>query len=121
MTLYGVHAGLQHTSTDELRKLWRRIEDLGYAAIATVNDKYINIASQQTKGLDFTGLIQHNLGGLGSLTFLANVTRTLKQSFQLFADQGADDLLGVIDFDNATRTGTRKWAGLHGPRAVAWR
>lgn len=30
MTAYGVHTGLQHTSVDELRALWRRIEDLGF-------------------------------------------------------------------------------------------
>lgn len=29
-TLFGVHAGLQHTSTEELRALWRKIEDLGF-------------------------------------------------------------------------------------------
>jgi len=27
---FGVHTGLQNTSTDELRGLWRRIEDLGF-------------------------------------------------------------------------------------------
>jgi F420-dependent oxidoreductase-like protein len=30
MTAYGVHAGLQNTSTEELRGLWRHIEDLGF-------------------------------------------------------------------------------------------
>jgi F420-dependent oxidoreductase-like protein len=30
MTLFGVHTGLQNTTTDELRSLWRRIEDLGF-------------------------------------------------------------------------------------------
>ena len=29
-TRFGVHTGLQHTSTDELRSLWRRIEELGF-------------------------------------------------------------------------------------------
>ncbi|MEO8363173.1 MAG: TIGR03560 family F420-dependent LLM class oxidoreductase [Ilumatobacteraceae bacterium] len=29
-TLFGVHAGLQHTSIDELRSLWRKIEALGF-------------------------------------------------------------------------------------------
>ena len=29
-TTFGVHAGLQHTTPDELRALWRRIEDLGF-------------------------------------------------------------------------------------------
>lgn len=30
MTTFGVHTGLQHTTTDELRSLWRHIEELGY-------------------------------------------------------------------------------------------
>ncbi len=30
MTTFGVHTGLQHTTTDELRGLWRHIEELGY-------------------------------------------------------------------------------------------
>lgn len=30
MTTFGVHTGLQHTTTQELRGLWRHIESLGY-------------------------------------------------------------------------------------------
>jgi len=32
--VFGVHAGLQHTTADELRAAWRRIEDLGYGWIS---------------------------------------------------------------------------------------
>lgn len=80
------------------------------AQILTINDKYINIADQRTKGIDVTGLIQHDLGGLGQLTLLANMSWTLKQQFSLFPDQ-PEDLLGVIDFNGQTRTGTRKFVG----------
>jgi F420-dependent oxidoreductase-like protein len=34
MTVFGVHAGLQHTTADELRSVWRRIEDLGFGWIS---------------------------------------------------------------------------------------
>lgn len=34
MTLFGVHAGLQHTTADELRQVWRRVEDLGFGWIS---------------------------------------------------------------------------------------
>jgi F420-dependent oxidoreductase-like protein len=34
MTVFGVHTGLQHTTTEELRDLWRHIEDLGYGWIS---------------------------------------------------------------------------------------
>jgi iron complex outermembrane receptor protein len=97
--------------TDPLCSLFTRGVPTDPAAIGTVRDKYVNIASQRNKGVDFTGLVQHNLGASGSISFLANVTRTLKQSFQLFKSQPADDLLGVIDINNSTNTGTRKWAG----------
>jgi F420-dependent oxidoreductase-like protein len=34
MTVYGVHTGLQHTTTDELVDLWQRIEAAGYGWIS---------------------------------------------------------------------------------------
>ncbi len=34
MTVFGVHTGLQHISTDALRASWRRIESLGYGWIS---------------------------------------------------------------------------------------
>jgi F420-dependent oxidoreductase-like protein len=34
MTVYGVHTGLQHTTTDELVDLWQRIERAGYGWIS---------------------------------------------------------------------------------------
>lgn len=34
MTVFGVHTGLQHTTTDELRPLWQRIEELGFGWIS---------------------------------------------------------------------------------------
>lgn len=37
---FGVHAGLQNTSTDELRSLWRRIEDLGFDWISVWDHFY---------------------------------------------------------------------------------
>lgn len=40
MTLFGVHVGLQHTSADELRSVWRRIEDLGFGWISVWDHFY---------------------------------------------------------------------------------
>lgn len=52
---FGVHTGLQHCTTDELRSLWRHIEELGfewisiwdhfYAADATIRDGRIETGS----------------------------------------------------------------------------
>jgi iron complex outermembrane recepter protein len=52
-------------------------------AISNVHDKYINIADQRNKGVDFTALIQQNLGRWGSLTILGNATYQLKDSIVL--------------------------------------
>ena len=40
MTLFGVHVGLQHTTADELRSVWRRIEDLGFGWISVWDHFY---------------------------------------------------------------------------------
>ncbi len=40
MTVFGVHAGLQDTTADELRGLWRRIEDLGFGWISVWDHFY---------------------------------------------------------------------------------
>lgn len=40
MTLFGAHIGLQHTTPDELRTVWRRIEDLGFGWISVWDHFY---------------------------------------------------------------------------------
>jgi F420-dependent oxidoreductase-like protein len=40
VTIYGVHAGLQYTTMDELRTFWRRIEELGFAWISVWDHFY---------------------------------------------------------------------------------
>src|SRR5688572_17089860 len=40
MTVFGVHAGLQHTTADELRSVWTRIEDLGFGWISVWDHFY---------------------------------------------------------------------------------
>ena len=55
-------------------------------AVGNVHDKYINIAEQQNRGIDFTATIRHDLGKWGTLSFLANATYQLKDTFALFAN-----------------------------------
>ena len=52
MTVYGVHAGLQQTSTDELRALWRRIEDLGFGWISIWDHFYSATAGDGAESLE---------------------------------------------------------------------
>lgn len=40
MTVFGVHVGLQHTTPDELRSVWRRVEDLGFGWISVWDHFY---------------------------------------------------------------------------------
>ena len=40
MTVFGVHAGLQHTLLADLRSLWRRVEDLGFGWISVWDHFY---------------------------------------------------------------------------------
>jgi iron complex outermembrane recepter protein len=72
------------------------------AAVTTVNDKYINIASQRNKGIDVTGLVQQNLGRWGSVNFLASMTWQLKDKVGLFEDTVTD---------NNGEIGDPKWVG----------
>jgi len=40
MTLFGVHVGLQHTTADELRDVWRQVESLGFGWISVWDHFY---------------------------------------------------------------------------------
>jgi len=40
VTLFGAHIGLQHTTADELRDVWRRVEDLGFGWISVWDHFY---------------------------------------------------------------------------------
>ena len=40
MTVFGVHVGLQHTTANELRGVWRQIEDLGFGWISVWDHFY---------------------------------------------------------------------------------
>ncbi|MDO8391264.1 MAG: TIGR03560 family F420-dependent LLM class oxidoreductase [Actinomycetota bacterium] len=40
MTIFGVHVGLQHTGANELRSVWRRVEELGFGWISVWDHFY---------------------------------------------------------------------------------
>jgi iron complex outermembrane receptor protein len=88
--------------------------------ILTVTDPFINIASQRNKGIDVTGNIRHNLGGLGSLNLLANMTWQLKDTFALFADTETSDNgeagspKWVGDFNLTWRSNSGGWTVFYG-------
>lgn len=51
-TLFGVHAGLQHTSTDKIRALWRKIEDLGFDWISIWDHFYAATGQDDPENLE---------------------------------------------------------------------
>lgn len=54
--------------------------------IDNVIASYINIAEQRNRGIDVTGNIRHDFGGMGSLSFLAQMTWQFEDKIGLFAD-----------------------------------
>jgi iron complex outermembrane receptor protein len=88
--------------------------------IQTVDNKYINIASQRTAGLDFTTSIRHNAGRLGQFSFLGNATYTRKQIFELFEGTGRNTagFVGspkfVGDLNFTWTSPGRSWSAFYG-------
>jgi iron complex outermembrane receptor protein len=80
-------------------------------AIGTIQDKYINIANQVNEGIDFTALLQQDLGRLGKLNLLGSVTYQMKDTFALFVntEQSFNGEIGdpkwVGDFNLSLQTG----------------
>jgi F420-dependent oxidoreductase-like protein len=52
MTVYGVHAGLQNTTTQDLRSLWRHVEDLGFDWISIWDHFYSASLSDGANSLE---------------------------------------------------------------------
>ncbi|MGZ2411219.1 iron complex outermembrane recepter protein [Sphingomonas sp. F9_3S_D5_B_2] len=69
--------------TDPLCSLFERGTTGNPFAITTITDRYVNIANQKNSGVDFTLVVQQNLGRLGSLTLTGNATRQIKDSIVL--------------------------------------
>jgi iron complex outermembrane receptor protein len=70
--------------------------------IVTVNDPFLNIDTQRNKSLDFTTRFRQDLGNLGTLSILGQLTYQLKDKFTLFA--GTEQ-----DFNG--EVGDPKWIG----------
>ena len=77
--------------TDPLCSLFTRGQTGAPLAIATIQDKFVNIASQRNAGVDVSTNIRQNLHSLGTLNFLANMTWQTKDDFALFVDTKTSD------------------------------
>ena len=106
--------------TDPLCDLFTRGQTADRFAIATVADKFINIASQRNRGFDVTGNVRHNLGKAGTLNFLASMTFQRKDTFALFEDTETSDNgesgspKWVGDFNLTWQSRTKSWSAFYG-------
>ena len=90
--------------TDPLCSLFER-DDTGPGAsfnILTVSDPFLNIDRQRNKSLDFTTRFKQNLGNLGSISAIGQLTYQLKDRFTLFQ--------GINQSFNG-EVGDPKWVG----------
>ena len=69
--IFGVHAGLQYTSADEIRALWTRIEELGFAWISVWDHFYAADVTDPEPGYEC-------LEGLTAHAALAMTTSTVR-------------------------------------------
>lgn len=60
---------------------------VGEYNLTTVRSTYININQQRNRGVDFTGQIVHNLGKLGRLSLLAQMTWQVEDTQSLFENE----------------------------------
>lgn len=92
---------------DPLCSLFDRIDPnvdpLNAFAIDNVTNRYINIASQRNKGIDFTLDVRHDLGRMGTLNVLVAATRQLKDDILLLPGT-------PLESDNG-EMGSPKWVG----------
>src|SRR3546814_9064519 len=72
-------------------------------SVATVSDKYVNIASQKNRGIDVEAILRHDLGSLGQLSLTAGMTWQLDDDFQLLPTSPTTS-------DNG-EAGSPKWVG----------
>lgn len=73
---FGVHTGLQNTTTDELRGLWRRIEDVGFEWISIWDHFYAADATVTADGTTASGAVCHE--AVAAHTALALETRRVR-------------------------------------------
>lgn len=76
----------QNFATEPLCNLITRVPagQPGAFNLDTISAPYINIATQHNRGVDFTGQVIQNLGGLGRLSLLAQMTWQTRDTQEVF-------------------------------------
>ena len=94
----------QNFSTEPLCDLITRVPagQNGQYNLVSIVDNYINIAEQRNRGVDVTAQVTHNLGSLGRLSLLGQMTWQLEDVQELFAGSKTE-LNGLV--------GDPRWVG----------
>lgn len=77
----------QHFATEPLCNLITRVPagQIGAFNLDTISDTFINVNSQRNRGVDFTGRIVQDLGSLGTLSLLAQMTWQIQDTTEVFS------------------------------------
>ncbi|MFL6721570.1 MAG: TonB-dependent receptor domain-containing protein [Sphingomonas sp.] len=94
----------QHFSSEPLCGLITRVPagQVGEFNLLQVRNTYININRQRNRGVDLTGQVVHNMGKLGKLSFLAQMTWQVEDTQELF-EGSKQELNGTV--------GDPRWVG----------
>ena len=66
-----------------------------YLNVLTVNDSYVNVASQKNRGIDLNVSASHDFGDIGRLTVDAQATWQIEDRTQLLGTADPEDYLGT--------------------------
>ncbi|MCW3837875.1 TonB-dependent receptor domain-containing protein [Sphingomonas canadensis] len=100
--LYGCYGSLNFP-TDPLCSLFTRGQAAAPNNVNQVFDKYVNIASQKNSGVDLAVNVRQDLGGLGTVSFTADMTWQIKDDSKLLPTS-------PLESDNG-EAGSPSWVG----------
>lgn len=107
---------------DPLCSLFTRGQAAAPNNVNQVFDKYVNIASQNNSGLDVSANIRHDMGSLGTLSFLADMTWQFRDASRLLptspttsdnGEAGSPRWVGDFKLSWQTRGGTTLYYGMN--------
>jgi len=107
---------------DPLCSLFTRGQSAAPFNVNEVFDQYVNIASQKNSGIDASVSIRHDLGSLGTLSFLADMTWQIRDTFKLLptspttsdnGEAGSPRWVGDFKLSWQTRGGTTFYYGMN--------
>lgn len=100
--IYGCYSSLNFP-TDPLCSLFTRGQAAAPNNINTVTDQFVNVASQRNSGVDLQVQVRQDLGSIGSLTFLADMTWQTRDDVRLLPTS-------PVESDNG-EAGSPRWVG----------